>query len=135
MAELLKMSDSSLFHTQADIPTLSKIFQTWGHKPGELDTIGLYGSILTWQPVQKPDFTKLYPLLSINKDKYSLSFFQNLIQYHPKNRISALEALKHPWLNDFDQILSLETGHVGVGKERKSQLKHKLESETDRVTV
>lgn len=89
-----------LFRGDSEIGQLFEIFQVLG-TPGEMNGL--------WPGVSKlPDYRDVFPkfpgqsLASIlpTVDAEGIDLIASMLRYNPAERVSAKEALRHPWFND-----------------------------------
>ncbi|ETI43935.1 CMGC/CDK/CDC2 protein kinase [Phytophthora nicotianae CJ01A1] len=89
-----------LFPGDSEIDQLYRIFRTFG-TPNEATWPGVtklrdYAS--TFPKWRKKDMRELFPQL----DESGLNLLESMLQYDPATRISAKEALRHPYFDDVD---------------------------------
>lgn len=99
MAEMI--DNKPLFPGDSEIDELFKIFQTLGTPseqawPGVSTLPYFKGTFPNWAGNHLP---RLYPQLDLN----GLDLLNKMLTYDPTKRISAKDALKHPWFNDLDK--------------------------------
>lgn len=90
-----------LFHGDSEIDQLFRIFRTLGTPTDE-----------TWKGVSEmPDYKSTFPNWSGNHladglkalDSTALDILQKMLVYNPPHRITAKEALEHPYFKDLDK--------------------------------
>ncbi|TDH65940.1 hypothetical protein CCR75_006534 [Bremia lactucae] len=89
-----------LFAGDSEIDQLYRIFQTFG-TPNETTWPGvtkLRDYAPTFPKWRKKNLEDLFPQL----DSYGLDLMESMLRYDPSTRISAKEALRHPYFDDVD---------------------------------
>ncbi|KAG1699776.1 Cyclin-dependent kinase 2 [Phytophthora capsici] len=89
-----------LFPGDSEIDQLYRIFRTFG-TPNEASWPGvtkLRDYAPTFPKWRKKDMRELFPLL----DESGRNLLESMLQYDPSSRISAKEALRHPFFDDVD---------------------------------
>ncbi|KAL3674015.1 Cyclin-dependent kinase 2 [Phytophthora oleae] len=93
-------SKKPLFPGDSEIDQLYRIFRTFG-TPNEASWPGvtkLRDYAPTFPKWRKKDMRELFPQL----DESGLNLLESMLQYDPSSRISAKEALRHPFFDDVD---------------------------------
>ncbi|KAH8738652.1 cyclin-dependent kinase 3 [Cryptosporidium ryanae] len=119
MAEMV--SGKPIFPGDSEIDTLFYIFRLLGtanenNWPG-VTQLPCYKSVFPqWKVNRKLNLHSLFPSL----DQYGIDLLSKLLQYCPKKRITALEALQHPWLNISMADESINNVNVQVNYNKSS---------------
>ncbi|KAJ3208439.1 Mitogen-activated protein kinase [Entophlyctis luteolus] len=92
-----------LFKGADYIDQLQKVFEIIGTPPDSaltpLCTSRVLKHLRSWPQFQKADLSRLFPKAS----NAALNFFSRLLEFGPADRITAEQALKHPFLSAFHQ--------------------------------
>ncbi|ORM39991.1 Negative regulator of the PHO system [Babesia sp. Xinjiang] len=96
-----------LFHGNSDFQVLTRIVTTLGRPTEEewrncshSEHYPFNGSLYNVQVADKKE--RLRAVLRGRMDDLGLDLLLSLLQYNPHKRLSALEALSHPWFHDVD---------------------------------
>lgn len=102
-----------LFPADSEIDQLFRIFRILGTPTEETwPGVSAFKDFKNTFPSWKPNYEKLHKMMpDLDKDGHNL--LQRMLIYEPGKRISAAEAMKHPY---FDDLKKLKAQHGLVGK-------------------
>ncbi|GFE53480.1 cell-cycle-associated kinase CDK [Babesia ovis] len=96
-----------LFHGNSDFQVLTRIVTTLGrpteeewHNCSHSEYYPFSGSLYNVQVTNKKE--RLRSILRGRMDDVGIDLLLSMLQYNPHKRLSALEALSHPWFHDVD---------------------------------